>query len=830
LINGMTRFFTIPTPLPFVETELKELIGMQGASIVDLSARGVPFAFGLIAKMPDDITQFDGFFADLKSHGILNIEELTRRSFDNKQAPLTLSVTLLPDMVLDRYPRIDYLGFTDDTVARIADKCGKEAAYKAYRQLIETFSDICYGFSDADMDRAHRGINVEDHEAVCQSYLDHLTPDFPQSLEIQLELALRSLLSIYQQNFVIEDSSASFYIAYLPCISSKSETFQGSFLTRTISNGESTHVVAVDKEVSGRDRLVDEVAEISEILESYYLDIRQASYYIASGALFITRQNEVEYASTNARIRLLNDLRDTEKISEKEYLNSVSADELRSLLHSTVDQQSTLGLEKIQGGIAGSPGAAQGRVYFSSDKLLEAHQRALSKGEDSHFILMKTKTEREDIQAIERCTAVITSEGGYTSHAPIIARYLGKPAAVFTDLSFSANQARIGQQLIEEGTNLTLLVPGLDPPTIYVGKAKLIFPDFEKTALSRLLEQAKKHLGQIKIMANADKLNDAQHAKEFGADGIGLCRVEHLLLSGSNLLDFQALMTTDDEEIYAEKRADICRRLMESFVQLFEIMDGMPVIIRLMDAPLSEFFPENSSVTKFQEKNPMLGLRGCRTGITHPDIYSLQVRAILEAALLAKLEKGIGVFPHLLIPFVISVKEIDIIKYGESSEEKATTGIAKEIHDIQKKHRLEQLPFELKLGSIIELPAAAISAGEIATQVEFISFGTNDLTQTVLGISRDDLHTFLPNYVSMGVWQKDPFQTLVEPVKTIISQAIEASRQIRPDLMVGICGEQGADTDVVRFCLEEGMNYISCPPFEVPLAILAAAQINLEES
>ena len=826
----MTSIKPIPATIQSPELNLQPQFGMHGAAILDLSANGVPYSPGVIANIPQPSDYTDTTIETLTLHSISQIEASTDLQFGGNEAGLTVSLSLLPDMILDKYPQILYLGLTDQTLPKISVQCGELSTYQAYQQLIETYAQHCFGISDFDLNGVREGIDSDDHQAICQGYLTQLVPNFPQTAIEQLQLALKSLIDAYYSNFYIEDSSASLYISYLPCTSPKSKTFYGAFTSRDMLDDAGIDSTIIAEDIPNRDHLTTELKWISTILEKHYLAVRDISFFIASGNLYISGQKQSQDTSSRSRIHLLNDLLGKNEISEKTYLSNINPDELRDLLHPTVDTQSTQHLDTMQGGIAGSPGAATGKVYFSSKSLLEAAHQAQLSGEDEQFILMKNRTGREDIQAIEKCHGIITSEGGYASHAPIIARYLGKPAAVFPGISFSGRQAKLHKYPISEGTTLTLMVPNSDPPTICFGKAVLIYPDAGETVLGKLLHTAKKYISGITIMANADTPADARTAFGFGAEGVGLCRTENLLLAEDNSQAFRAVMLADDSATYQEKLEDIRQNLIDGFIHLFDILADKPLIIRLMDAPLSEFFPPESGIVRFQEKNPMLGLRGCRAGITYPDLYSLQVQAILEAALETTRDKQYEVAPHIMIPFVISVEEIEILKYGEKIEESARGGINREIEAVQSKHGITQLPFELKVGAMIELPAAAITAGDISTQVEFLSFGTNDLTQTVLGVSRDDLNSFLPTYIAKGVWKNDPFQTLADPVKVLIAQAVRDSRQIRPDLMLGICGEQGAQSDVIRFCIDQGLNYISCPPYEVPLAILAAAQIILNKS
>jgi pyruvate,orthophosphate dikinase len=671
----------------------------------------------------------------------------------------------------------------------------------------------------------------------------------------------------YHADPMNQDIPASLVIQYIPHGDSNSQLLRGQFTTRNIKTGDpqlSGHFCRCefltpsdkDKEINELDTaLLDELDEIAGTLEGFHLDVRQVDFLVEKGKLYVTKESQVERKSMATKLRILSELQSENQITAEEYVGSITPNEMNSLLYSTINAKSVEGQTVLQGGIAGSLGATSGKVYFSTKKLMEAYWKAKSEDEDTNLILLKKSTYAEDVQAVEIGCGVISSEGGYTSHAPIVARSLGKPAIVFPGITYHDGYVDIGGHKVNEGDYVSMEIVSTEDPCIYLGRAELEYPDIEKNGVKDLLEKAKKFAMGIKILANADTPDESRQAKLLGADGIGLCRTEHMFHRNKRIYVFRDLLITKNAERKKEILSKVKKFLSEDFQELFEVMDGRPITIRLLDAPLHEFLPTGEveleetmkqlpelaseqskdeirqSFLRLKETNPMLGHRGCRVGISSPEIYDVMTAAILEAALKVKTEKNIDVQPGIMIPLIMSKEEMYLIKNGQIMEGKESVkGIIGVIREFMKSSGLQRQPFDVKIGAMIELPAAALSAADIAKQAEFFSFGTNDLTQTTMGLSRDDINSFLPAYTEMDVWKSDPFQNLLEPVKQLIDQAIQTGRQIRPDLSVGICGEHGANPEVIKYCLDIGMNYISCSPFGIPIAILAVAQSNLQRS
>ena len=449
------------------------------------------------------------------------------------------------------------------------------------------------------------------------------------------------------------------------------------------------------------------------------------------------------------------------------------------------------------------------------------------------LILLKDSTRAEDFDAIQLCRGVITSKGGYASHAPIVARHLGKSSLIYPEIGYFEDHVTLGGQTVIEGQTLTIDVQDNgEEPLIYFGKAEIqaALPDSDD--LKTLLTQARKQCLITEVRANAESELEVRLAKEYGAAGIGLCRTEHMLLEAKRLEMLRTLFLSEDAEEIASLQAEIGTYLSGDFLELFRIMDGLPLTIRLLDAPLHEFFPDNTDSGRLKnllkQTNPMLGYRGCRLGISMPELYEMQVRAILTAALRAHTEEQIEVHPEVLIPFVMSHREMAILRKGSAVAGHAFKGINAVISEMVQGLGLEKLPFKFKIGAVIEVPSAALSAANMVRQAEIISFGTNDLTQTTLGISRDDTDALLQLYEELNIWEGDPFRNLAEPVKQLINRAVHSGREVRPDLVTGICGEHSASPDVIRYAIGLGLDYVSCAARSIPGALLTAAQIHLE--
>jgi pyruvate,orthophosphate dikinase len=490
-------------------------------------------------------------------------------------------------------------------------------------------------------------------------------------------------------------------------------------------------------------------------------------------------------------------------------------------------------------------------VYFSTEALMKEFRIASQRGLDSNLILAMPATYAGDVKASEAANGVLTREGGYASHAPVVARSLGKVAMVNPDIVFSKTGLKIGNKLVKEGDYISLDVPSYDDPVIYFGKLDLIEPNIDKSGLLDFLEVVQTQIGDFDVHANADQPSDAKLARKFLADGIGLCRTEHMFFNEKRIPIFRSLIIAPDRSEREKILKKIKKMQITDFYGLFEVMGEKTVTIRLLDAPLHEFLPHSKdSMDAFvafyrkdhpkvseseirlrcdmtSEVNPMLGHRGVRVAISYPEIYRMQVEAIFEAAYKLRKEKGIVCRPEIMIPIIMSHREVKTIRFGKRIEGFEIVGVRQIEEELREKLGEEKIDYSV--GTMIELPAAALLADKIARYADFFSFGTNDLTQTCLGLSRDDFNSFFTDYNEFDLLDKNPFQYLQEPVKELVGMATERGRMVKPDLSCGLCGEHGAEPENIPFCMDAGLNYVSCSPYGIPLAKLTIAQKNIKD-
>ncbi|MDR3123113.1 MAG: pyruvate, phosphate dikinase [Treponema sp.] len=522
---------------------------------------------------------------------------------------------------------------------------------------------------------------------------------------------------------------------------------------------------------------------------------------------------------------------------------------INETLRPAINAAAVAGLPKWTGGIFGAPGVAVGRAYFSSAALLEAKKKARHAPDaDDRRVLVLPAVYAGDVPALEAAEGALTVQGGYASHASVVARQYGKASLVAPELSIGGASATLGNLRFSEGDLITLEARS-EASAVYLGAAELTTPETGQSGLLEFTALAKGLIKKFQIRANADTPDEAERALSFGACGIGLCRTEHMFFKEDRINTFRALILSGSraerdaalEKLMSMQRAD--------FYRIFKIMAGKPVAVRLLDAPLHEFMPRSGGeledylehcaqsagtlcskeevlarIETLRETNPMLGRRGCRVAVSYPEIYAMQVRAVFEAARRLR-DENVDVLPEILVPLVMNAAELRLIAYGKRAEGARYAGILDEAEAFRHETGAEPPPY--RIGAMIELSAAALGAGDIARYAQFFSFGTNDLTQTALGLSRDDAAAFLGAYSHYDLLGGNPFGVLDDRVKELIALAVERGRLTRPDLVCGLCGEQAAETATIRFCLDTGLDYVSCPPYAVPAAILAAAQAEL---
>ena len=577
---------------------------------------------------------------------------------------------------------------------------------------------------------------------------------------------------------------------------------------------------------SSMPEIYSELKEIRGRLEKHYNDMQDIEFTIQEGKLWML-QTRVGKRNGSAAIKMAVDMKKEGMIDKKTALLRVKPEQLDELLHPMLDSESEKNAPLLGKGLPAGPGGASGRAVFTADDAEQWHKNG------EKVILIREETSPEDVHGMHAAEAILTAKGGMTSHAALVARGWGKCCIVGCSelqIDVSKKEVVIGENTISEGDWITM--NGTEGK-IYSGAVELIDADPDTHPEYKELMVWADEVRQLKIRTNAESPNDAKQAIKFGAEGIGLCRTEHMFFDEARILAIRKMIFADNEKDRRSAVMELLPYQKEDFMGILKAMEGMPVTIRLLDPPLHEFMSLSEDqeksladnlnidvstvknrVSALHELNPMLGHRGCRLGIAYPEITEMQARAILEAA--AELTKlGVSVMPEIMIPLVGTVTEyID--------QEKVIREVAK---DVMKEHDLE---LKFMVGTMIELPRACLTADEIATHAEFFSFGTNDLTQTTFGFSRDDIGSFLPDYLDRSILPEDPFQSLdVNGVGKLVSMAVKLGRDVNEKIKIGICGEHGGDPASIHFCKENGLDYVSCSPFRVPIARLSAAQAEL---
>ena len=577
---------------------------------------------------------------------------------------------------------------------------------------------------------------------------------------------------------------------------------------------------------SSMPEIYSELKEIRGRLEKHYNDMQDIEFTIQEGKLWML-QTRVGKRNGSAAIKMAVDMKKEGMIDKNTALLRVKPEQLDELLHPMLDSESEKNAPLLGKGLPAGPGGASGRAVFTADDAEQWHKNG------EKVILIREETSPEDVHGMHAAEAILTAKGGMTSHAALVARGWGKCCIVGCSelqIDVSKKEVVIGENTISEGDWITM--NGTEGK-IYSGAVELIDADPDTHPEYKELMVWADEVRQLKIRTNAESPNDAKQAIKFGAEGIGLCRTEHMFFDEARILAIRKMIFADNEKDRRNAVMELLPYQKEDFMGILKAMEGMPVTIRLLDPPLHEFMSLSEDqeksladnlnidvstvknrVSALHELNPMLGHRGCRLGIAYPEITEMQARAILEAA--AELTKlGVSVMPEIMIPLVGTVTEyID--------QEKVIREVAK---DVMKEHDLE---LKFMVGTMIELPRACLTADEIATHAEFFSFGTNDLTQTTFGFSRDDIGSFLPDYLDRSILPEDPFQSLdVNGVGKLVSMAVKLGRDVNEKIKIGICGEHGGDPASIHFCKENGLDYVSCSPFRVPIARLSAAQAEL---
>jgi pyruvate,orthophosphate dikinase len=848
-----------------LDEKVKKRLGIRGRRAVELAMMGLPIAPGFIIdseltrKLPQvNLKEF------LKTH-IDHLEKETKKGYGDTKKPLLLKVVLSSDFNVPYFPSIHNIGLNDKTVTAFGQFTGLDFAYGEYRFLLRSTGTKIYSLEAADFDKMDvKGAKqkAEDIKKAVDNFKKFLGDKFSEDVYDQLSLILKGAASRYCDSEIDVDNSLSIMVQAMVYGNFGNNSYSGNYYTRNIITGDpliqgsflqnafdidkskSKDITKIDK------KYFDKFSDIAKKVEEKFKEIREIKFTIEEGDFWLVEQRDVDEKSTQAHIKTLLDLCKRKSVAEEYVVGNIKPAQLNELLHPVIDPRTVGGVKTIKGGISGSTGAAIGRVFFSTPKLLEEYKKAIMHGGDTNMILVMPASYAEDVKAIEVAKGVITSEGGFSSHAPVVARSLGKVAMVQPEMKIRGTTFTLAGKTVKEGDYVSINVPYYEPPTIYLGKVGLIEPNVKENGLIDFLKIVENYIDAFDVRANADQGRDAKLAREFNAAGIGLCRTEHMFFNEKRIMKFREMILAESEE-ERRKTLDALKPMQRSdFYDLFKTMVGFPVTIRLLDAPLHEFLPRTDDSMKefirhmqgrkkgikpaeimarceeLSEMNPMLGHRGCRVAITYPEIYEMQCRAIFEAACMLRKE-GIKVEPEIMIPIVMTEHELKFIKNGKKIEGKVVKGIRDIKDEVVHEYGVEDL--EYSVGTMIELPAAALGAGSIAQYAEFFSFGTNDLTQTTYGLSRDDINSFFPSYSLYDLIRNNPFQVLGEQVKELIEVAALRGRLTRPDIKMGLCGEHGADPENIEFCINVGLNYVSCNPYSIPLAKLAVAQYNLRE-
>ncbi|ANL64727.1 pyruvate phosphate dikinase [Rhizobium phaseoli] len=867
-----------------------EILGGKGANLAEMCSLGLPVPPGLTIVSGACDTYYkngghieDGLKAEIRA-GIAAIEAITGRHFGSGSQPLLLSVrsgarVSMPGMM----DTVLNLGLNDETVQALGHDAGDARfAWDSYRRFIQMYADVVMGLgNDAfeeilEDEKAKLGhefdteISATEWQHIVFLYKrlieEELEQHFPQDPEVQLWGAVGAVFSswksaravTYRQLHNIPEgwgtavniqamvfgnlgNSSATGVAFTRNPSTGEKALYGEFLV----NAQGEDVVAgirtpqsITEEgriSSGSDKpsmeklmpeAFHELSRICSELEVHYRDMQDIEFTIERGKLWML-QTRAGKRSTRAAMKIAVDMVDEKVITEEEAVLRIEPSSLDQLLHPTIDPRVTR--QVIGTGLPASPGAATGAIVFTAEEAVEAE------AEGRKVILLRVETSPEDIHGMHAAEGILTTRGGMTSHAAVVARGMGTPCVV------GAGTMRIDQRnerLLGVGVTLKkgdiITIDG-SAGQVLKGEVPMIQPELSGD-FGRIMGWADR-VRRMTVRTNADTPADAMAARSFGAEGIGLCRTEHMFFEGERIHVMREMILAEDEKGRRLALDKLLPMQRLDFTGLFTVMHGLPVTIRLLDPPLHEFLPKTDDevaevafamgmeaialrqrVDALHEFNPMLGHRGCRLAISYPEIVEMQARAIFEAAVAAAHETGAAVVPEIMVPLVGLRSELDYVK----ARIDAIAG------DVMAEAGMK---IDYLVGTMIELPRAALRAHVIAEAAEFFSFGTNDLTQTTFGISRDDASAFIPTYQRKGIIEHDPFISLdFDGVGELISIAAERGRRTRNDMKLGICGEHGGDPASIRFCETIGLDYVSCSPFRVPIARLAAAQAVIAEN
>ena len=855
------------------DASMKDLLGGKGANLAQMAKMGFPVPPGFTIST-EVCTYFyqngQNYPKELKAQveeALKGVEKERGSVFGDKENPLLFSVRSgarisMPGMM----NTVLNLGLNDDITEKLAESNAR-FAWNSYWRFIFMFADVVMALPKEELDEALEGVKkekgykldvellAEDWKEAAQRLKNKVSVlagrEIPQDPHIQLWEAVGAVFKSWNTpraityrrlNRIPEEWGTAVNVQSMAFGNINDQSASGVGFTRNPSTGDKNlygeflpnaqgeDVVAgirTPQPISELEKTFSEcysqLLEISKKLEDYFKDMQDIEFTIENGKLWML-QTRTGKRTAQAAVRIALDMVEEKRIDKKEALLRIDPKSVESFFRPSFDPKAAK--KVIAKGLPASPGAAVGEAVFDSDEAVRLME------EGRKVILVRMETSPDDIHGIDAAQGVLTSRGGYTSHAALVTRGMGKPGIVGCETIFVDHKkeqfeadgivVKKGDKISIDGTSGEVLLG--EVPTLEAAVSG---------DLGKIMEWADEERA-LRVFANADTPAQAKQSKDFGAEGIGLCRTEHMFFEESRIEIFQEMILAKDKEARESALAEILPLQKSDFIEIFKAMEGRPVIIRLLDPPLHEFLPKEegdikslaqkigvseeelkSQAESLKELNPMLGHRGVRLAIVYPEIYQMQARAIMEAVCeLAK--EGVKVSPEIMIPLVVSLEEFNIIK-------DLIEDVCREVKDSY------QVNPEYKIGTMIETPRAALLAGKIATAAEFFSFGTNDLTQTTLGISRDDAGRFLPKYLEKKIFKDDPFLSLdQEGVGSLIKVGVRAGREANKDIQVGICGEQGGDPETIEFCHKIELDYVSCSPFRIPVARLAAAQAKIK--
>jgi len=856
--------------------DMKDLLGGKGAGLAEMTRLGIPVPAGFTITTEACNAYFKagkkyptGMWKQVLEN-LKKVEKAMGMTLGDPKNPLLVSVRSgakfsMPGMM----DTVLNLGLNEETLqAMIRKTKNRRFGYDAYRRFITMFANIVMGMDRMLFENAleamkkKKGVendtdlDADDLERLCEEYKaiyrKAQRKDFPQDPHEQLRMAINAVFGSWfgeraykyrQLNDISHDLGTACNVQTMVfgnmgntsgtgvAFTRNPSTGQRKFFGECLLNAQGEDVVAgirtpmpVSRLKTKLPKAYNELMKIQKKLERHYRDMLDIEFTIQEGKLYML-QSRVGKRTAAAALKIAVDMVKEKLIDRKTAVQRIDPAQLDQLLHPTIDPKAKV--EKIAKGLPASPGAAVGTVVFTAD---DAEAAA---GKGKKVILVRTETSPEDIGGMHAAQGILTARGGMTSHAAVVARGMGK-CCVAGCGAITIDEKRklftVDGRTVKEGDAITL---NGTTGEVLLGEAPLVEPKLtgDFATIMKWVDQYRK----LGVRANADTPHDAQVALDFGAEGIGLCRTEHMFFEEKRIKAVREMILASDLKGREKALKKLLPMQKGDFIGIFRVMKGKPVTVRLLDPPLHEFLPQSEADLKelarsmkvplpalkaknnsLHEFNPMLGHRGCRLGISYPEIYEMQVRAIMEAAC-ELTKKRIKVMPEIMIPLVGHVNELKMLRervVRVARETMAAYGVK----------------VKYSVGTMIELPRAAITADEIAAQADFYSFGTNDLTQTTFGLSRDDAGTFLPAYVEKGILEDDPFVTLDQGgVGFLVETAVKKGRSVKPRMKMGICGEHGGEPKSVTFCHAVGLNYVSCSPFRVPVARLAAAQANLAE-